>query len=288
MARPEAPLSPGLWLVATPIGNLGDMTERARLALASADVLCCEDTRRTGALLSHLGLERPRLLVINEHTEHGAIESVLSALGRSEIVVLVSDAGTPALSDPGAGLVRAALDAGHPVRPIPGASALTAALAVSGMDTSRAAFEGFLPRQGAERRRRLAEVGAERRTSVLFEAPHRIARTIADLAEACGADRRVFLAREMTKVHETFWRGTLAEAAEHLAGDEPRGEYVVVLAGAPEDDAGPGDDEIVAAVRRALAGGASRRDAVDAAASLTGAARRRVYELALADAEGAS
>lgn len=282
MASADAAIGPGLWLVATPIGNLADLTDRARTVLARADVVCCEDTRRTGALLSHLGIARPAMVVVNEHSEFGATETVLNALAAGAVVALVSDAGTPGISDPGALVVRAALDAGHEVRPVPGASALTAALSVSGLDVSRAVFEGFLPRHGPKRRERLADVASEKRTTVLFEAPHRIARTLAELAEVCGTTRPVCLAREMTKVHETFWRGSLGEALGHVTDSEQRGEWVVMLGGRAEEARSASDDDIRTALASRLAAGSSRRDAVDEVARALAVARRRVYAIALA------
>jgi len=284
MADRDRSVAPGLWVVATPIGNLADLTDRARATLARADLVCCEDTRRTGALLSHLGIPRPRMLVVNEHSERDAVETVLRTLAEGRVVALVSDAGMPAISDPGTLLVRAAIDAGHDVRPVPGASALTSALAVSGLDTSRVAFEGFLPRQGAKRRTRIDEIARERRTTVMFEAPHRIARTLADLVEACGAHRPVCLAREMTKIHETFWRGPLGEAPAMLGDGDPRGEFVIVLGGDSSEPEPASDDDIRAALDASIAGGSSRRDAVDEVAREMEVARRRVSDIALAAA----
>ena len=269
-----------LVLVGTPIGNLGDLSPRAVEALAAATIVACEDTRRTGRLFSHLGLPSPRWVVVNEHTEGTAAAALLDAIRAGAVVALVSDAGMPAVSDPGAHLVALAIDADLAVEVIPGPSAVLAALVQSGLTTSRFVFEGFLPRKGAERTARLAEVAAEQRTSVLFEAPHRLARTIDDLEATCGGDRRIVLARELTKLHEQVWRGTLAEAVAHIAAVEPRGEYVVVLDGAPER-ADATDDELLAALAEARAAGRSTRDAVAAIADGVGVAKRRVYDLAV-------
>ena len=269
-----------LVLVATPIGNLGDLSERAVELLRTCDVIACEDTRRTGRLLNHLGIAGTRMLIVNEHTEHGQIEEVLRRLDAGQTVAVVSDAGTPGLSDPGERLVRAALDAGHHVSTVPGPAAAIAAIVVSGLPTGRFVFEGFLPRKGAERTARLAHVAIEPRTVVLYEAPHRLRRTLTELAAVCGGDRPVVLARELTKLHEELWRGTLGNAVLHATSSEPRGEYVIVLAGAP---AAPPttpaviDEELAAA----LATGLSRRDAVDHVAAITGAGRREVYRRAL-------
>src|SRR5690606_1267921 len=221
-----------LVLVATPIGNLRDLSPRAADELAGADVVCCEDTRRTGKLLSLAGIERRPLVVVNEHTEARETPRVLERLARGQRVVLVSDAGIPGVSDPGERLVAAAVRAGHTVEVVPGPSAALAALVVSGLPTGRFVFEGFLPRKGPARRERIAAVAAEPRTIVLYEAPHRLARTLADLAAACGAERRVAIARELTKLHEEVWRGTLGDAVAWVGEREPPGEIVVVLEGA--------------------------------------------------------
>jgi 16S rRNA (cytidine1402-2'-O)-methyltransferase len=268
-----------LVLVSTPIGNLGDLPPRAVEALAGAALICCEDTRRTGKLLAHAGVRGVRMAVTNEHTEHGRIAEVLDLLAAGRTVAVVTDAGTPGISDPGERLVRAAIDAGHAVSAVPGPAAFTMALVVSGLPTSRFVMEGFLPRSGAERTRRLAEVAGEPRTVVLYEAPHRVARTVADLVAACGPDRHLVLARELTKLHEEVWRGTLAEAVAHLAASEPRGEYVVVLAGAPPAAAAD-DDAIRAALLDALADGESRSSAVATVVATLGVAKRRVYDIA--------
>jgi 16S rRNA (cytidine1402-2'-O)-methyltransferase len=269
----------GLVLVGTPIGNLGDLSPRAVEALGEADLICCEDTRRTGRLLAHAGVSGARLRVVNEHTEAAMEAEVVRRVAAGERVVLVSDAGMPAVSDPGARLVAAVVDAGLAVEVVPGPSAALAALVVSGLPTGRFAFEGFLPRSGAGRSARLAAVAADDRTTVLFEAPHRLAKTLAALVEVCGGGRAVVIARELTKLHEEVWRGTLAEAVARAGGDEPRGEHVIVLAGAPRP-AEAGDDAVLAALAAARAAGSSTRDAVAQVAADLGVARRRVYELA--------
>ncbi len=271
-----------LILVGTPIGNLGDLSPRAASALGAADCLCCEGTRRTGRLLDLAGITRRAgvpLVRVDDHTEAGQIGGVLDRLARGERVVVVTDAGTPGIADPGERLVRAAAAAGHVVEVVPGPSAAVAGLVASGLPTGRFAFEGFLPRKGSGRTARLAELADERRTIVLYEAPHRLARTLADLAGTLGGDRRVALARELTKLHEEVWRGTLAEAVEHCDAVAPRGEYVVVVDGAPEPDA-VGDDDVVAALAGRLAAGATRRDAVAEVADALGLPKRRVYDLA--------
>ena len=268
-----------LVLVATPIGNLGDLSPRAVEALAAADLVCCEDTRRTGRLLQHAGVRAPGLMVVNDHTEADAVERVLIRLRAGEKVVVVSDAGMPGISDPGERLVAAAVADGYPVEVIPGPSAALTALTGSGLPAGRFVFEGFLPRKGSSRTERLAALAGEQRTAVLYEAPHRVTRTLQDLAEACGPDRRVAVARELTKLHEEWWRSTLAEAVAHVSEVEPRGEHVVVLEGAPP----PGevtDEQILAALAHERAAGASTRDAVAAVAVSLGVPKRRAYDLA--------
>lgn len=275
-------MSGRLVLVSTPIGNLGDLPPRAVETLSRCSLICCEDTRHSGKLLSHAGISGVRLAIANEHTEAVRTDEVLDLLAAGHDVGVVTDAGTPGISDPGARLVRAAIDAGHVVSAVPGPAALVMALVVSGFDTSRFVFEGFVPRSGRERAERLAEIAAERRTIVLYEAPHRVARTITDLTAACGPDRRVALARELTKLYEEVWRGTLAEAAEHLATTAPRGEYVLVLEGAPTvSGADLDDDTIIAALHDEIARGADRRTAIANVMSTTGAPKNRVYDLAL-------
>lgn len=269
-----------LVLVGTPIGNLGDLSPRAVEALRAADAICCEDTRRTGRLLQHAGVDHRPLVVVNDHTEVRAIDGVLARLAAGERVAVVTDAGMPGISDPGERLVRAALDAGHQVEVVPGPSAAVTALVLSGLPAGRFAFEGFLPRKGSGRTARLADVAAERRTVVLYEAPHRVARTLAELAAACGPERRVSIGRELTKLHEETWRGTLAEAVAWAATHAPRGELVLVLEGAPPSSpAGP--DEVEAALRAQLAAGASARDAAAAVAGSLGVPKRAAYEAAV-------
>jgi 16S rRNA (cytidine1402-2'-O)-methyltransferase len=269
-----------LVLVGTPIGNLGDLPPRAVEALAAADAICCEDTRRTGRLLQHAGVERRPLIVVNDHTEVAAIEGVLARLALGERVAVVTDAGMPGISDPGERLVRAAVAAGHVVEVVPGPSAAVTALVASGLPTGRFAFEGFLPRKGSGRSARLLELAEERRTVVLYEAPHRLARTLADLADACGSGRRVAIGRELTKLHEEHWRGTLADAVAWVEAHPPRGELVVVLDGAPAPEAATTED-VEAAVRAALSTGASPRDAAATVARSLGVPKREAYAVAI-------
>jgi 16S rRNA (cytidine1402-2'-O)-methyltransferase len=269
-----------LVLVATPIGNLGDLSPRAVATMQQSSMILCEDTRHSGRLLSHAGISGVRLAVCNEHTETERAHDVLSLLDAGATVTLITDAGTPGISDPGSRLVRIVIDAGHTVSAVPGPAAFVMALVVSGFDTARFVFEGFLPRSGRDRAGRLAAIAAEPRTTVVYEAPHRVERTAVDLAAACGGDRAVAVARELTKIYESVWRGTLEEAVSHLGSTTPRGEYVIVLEGAPPRGE-VSDDEIRSALHLALAGN-SRKDAVAAVVGQLEVPKRRVYDLALA------
>ena len=271
----------GLWLVATPIGNLEDLSPRASAVLRAATVICCEDTRHSGSLLKRIGASPERLIVANEHTEHDAIEDVLSILGGGAVVAFISDAGTPAISDPGERMVRAAIAAGYPVHATPGPAAFVMAATLSGLPTSRIAFDGFLPRSGAERRERLTEVARERRTTVLYEAPHRLERTLVDLAEACGNDREVVLARELTKLHEEFWRGSLGESVKYARTVEPRGEYALILAPHATDEIDITDAMIREELANRTSRGLTKRDAIDEVTAALGVSRKRVYALAV-------
>jgi len=268
-----------LQVVATPIGNLADLSDRARAALAEADLVAAEDTRHTGALLKAMGLATP-LLSLHEHNESRRVPALLARLAQGERVALVSDAGTPLLSDPGYELVRAAIAAGFEVSAIPGPSAITAALAVAGLPTDRFCFEGFLPARERERRAALEALAHERRTLVFFEAPHRIAAALADSAAVLGPDREAAVARELTKAHETIYRGTLQELAARAATEAnfARGEITLVVRGAAP--AAPSVDEgllrrTVEVLSKELPPG--RVAAV--AAQLTGATRAAAYAL---------
>ena len=280
-----------LILVATPIGNLGDLSQRAVEVLAAADLIACEDTRRTGRLLQHAGITGASLVRVDQHTEDRASGRIVDRLAGGGMVAVVTDAGTPGISDPGERLVRRVLGEGFEVSVVPGPSAPVAALVVSGLPTDRWCMEGFLPRKGAARTDRLAELAVEERTMVFFESPNRLAGTLADrgmvrepgqTGQACGAfgaGRQVAVARELTKLHEEVWRGTLADAVSWVQ-HPPRGEVVVVVGGA-SPAAGAGDDRIRALVADARSAGASTRDAADEAARRLGVSRRRAYRLAL-------
>ena len=217
-----------LYLVATPIGNLDDMTLRAIHVLESVPLIAAEDTRRTLKLLTHFGLRRP-LVSLHAHNEARQLQTIVGRLEQHDIA-LVSDAGTPALSDPGVRLVSAAVAAGYPVVPIPGASAVLAALVSSGLPTNQFTFLGFLPRKRGELQRMIKDAGEAKRTFVFFESPHRVQKTLAIMASALGP-RSLVVAREITKVHEEFLRGTPATLLEHFAKSPPRGELTVVVAG---------------------------------------------------------
>ena len=268
-----------LVLVATPIGNLGDLSARAVEVLAAADVDACEDTRHSGRLLQHAGITDTRLMRLDAHTEDRATDDVLRRLGEGQVVAVVTDAGTPGISDPGERLVRRVVEAGYGVSVVPGPSAPIAALVASGLPTERWCMEGFLPRKGAARADRLAELAVEERTMVLFESPRRLAATLTDLAAALGDGRRACVAREMTKLHEEYVRGTLPELAD-WASQTPKGEVVVVVEGAPPADEAD-DARVRATVAEAIGRGASTRDAATEAARLLGVSRRRAYRLAL-------
>jgi len=279
-----------LVLVGTPIGNMGDLAPRGAAALAAADCICCEDTRRTGRLLQLAGIERRAgvpLVRVDDHTEAGRVDAVLERVRRGESVVVVTDAGMPGIADPGERLVAAAVAEGLPVEVIPGPSAVVTALVASGLPTGRYVFEGFLPRQGRDRTERIAEVASERRTVVLYESPHRLARTLADLAGACGPDRSAAVGRELTKLHEEIRRGGLGELAAWATETEPPGECVIVIEGAPP--AAPASSgSIDAAVRVALANGLSAKDAAARVAAEFGISKRVAYEAAVAASKGGS
>jgi 16S rRNA (cytidine1402-2'-O)-methyltransferase len=225
-----------LFVVATPIGNLGDLSPRALEALKSVAAICAEDTRHTRQLLGHFGLEKP-LIALHEHNEGDAAPPLVARLLAGESLALVSDAGTPLVSDPGFRLVRAAREAGIAVSPVPGASALIAALSVAGLPSDRFIFEGFLPAKGNARRERLAALVAEPRTLIFYESAHRIEDALEDAAAAFGGDRRAVLARELTKLFETVLDGTLVELAQRVRADanQRKGEFVLLVQGADED-----------------------------------------------------
>ncbi|HET6917368.1 MAG TPA: 16S rRNA (cytidine(1402)-2'-O)-methyltransferase [Acidimicrobiales bacterium] len=268
-------------LVGTPIGNLGDLSPRAREALGAAGVIFCEDTRRTRKLLSAAGIPTPRLVTMHQHNEAAAASEAVSLASAGIVVAVVSDAGMPGISDPGERVVMVAADQDVTVEVVPGPAAFLAALVGSGLPAGRFCFEGFLPRRGRERSQRLDQIASETRTTVVYEAPHRAVRTLQDLGSVCGTARRVCIGRELTKLHEEFWRGTLGGALEWAGAGEPRGEWVLVVEGARPDEAAAAEDEIMAALHRHLAAGETRKSAVDAVAAELCVPRRQVYQLAI-------
>ena len=266
-----------LYVVATPIGNLDDISPRACRVLDTVDLIAAEDTRRTRGLLSKFGIKTPTISC-HDHNEARQIPGLLGRLHRGESVALVSDAGTPLLSDPGLLLVRAAHDAGVPVVSVPGPSALVAALSVGGESTDRFVFEGFLPRRSGPRRSRLKNLARETATVVLYESVHRVRDTMADLLAQFGSDRRASIVRELTKLHESVHRGTLGTLAEQLGGEIPlKGEFVLVVAGGDEK-IGAGDEEILR-VFDLVSVEISNRTAVTLTAKILGVSRNRVYRL---------
>ncbi len=270
-----------LVLAATPIGDPADASPRLRALLAEADVVAAEDTRRLRRLTTALGVEiAGRVVSYHEHNEGSRTRTLVDQLVAGKTVVLVTDAGMPSVSDPGYRLVAAAVAAGVKVTAAPGPSAALAALAVSGLPVDRFCFEGFLPRKGGQRRERLRLLASEPRTMVFFEAPHRTAEVLSDMADLWGAERSAAVCRELTKTYEEVRRGTVAELAA-WAGEGVRGEITIVVEGASDLPRELTDDEIKDAVRAIEVTGSTRRDAVDAVAAQTGLPRRRVYNASL-------
>jgi 16S rRNA (cytidine1402-2'-O)-methyltransferase len=272
----------GLILLGAPLGNVADASDRLRQVLATADVVAAEDTRRLTRLARELGIVvAGRVVSYFEGNELRRTPELVDALSTGATVALITDGGMPSVSDPGFRLVRAALDAGVPVTAAPGPSAVTTALALSGLACDRFCFEGFPPRRAGERRSAFAALAGERRTLVLFESPHRVAATLADLAAALGADRSAALCRELTKVYEQVRRGTLGELAEHALTDPPRGEITLVVAGAPAAVERADDADLAAEVSDMEAGGTPRKAAIAAVAVQHGLPKREVYEAVL-------
>jgi 16S rRNA (cytidine1402-2'-O)-methyltransferase len=270
-------MSGTLFVVGTPIGNLGDVSERARETLAAVDLVAAEDTRRSGRLLARLGISKP-LVSFFEGNEERRTGELVERLRVGEDIALVTDAGMPGVSDPGFRLVRAAIDAGLAVTTVPGPSAAIAALVVSGLATDRFTFEGFLPRRAGERRARLAELADDVRTAIVFEAPGRVVALLTDALSALG-DRRVAVARELTKLHEEVVRGRISEALERFAEAAPRGEVVVVLEGASPGRIDVAD--VVAEARKLVGSGARKREAAAEVARRHGVSANDVYRALL-------
>jgi len=265
-----------LFIVATPIGNLEDLSPRARQTLADVSLIAAEDTRHTGRLLMHIGC-KTRLMALHDHNEEKAVAGVLAVLLNGESVALVSDAGTPLVSDPGFRLVRAAHEHGVTVSPIPGASALTAALSAAGIPTDRFCFEGFAPAKQAARKNWLENLRSERHTLVIYESVHRIAECLADMVDAFGATRAAFIGRELTKIHEQCVHATLGELQAQVANKTivEKGEFVIVVAGCADDHESPLE---IDRLLRALADRLSAKDAAKVAAEATGLKRNALYE----------
>ncbi|HLS47687.1 MAG TPA: 16S rRNA (cytidine(1402)-2'-O)-methyltransferase [Gemmatimonadales bacterium] len=273
-----------LYIVATPLGNLGDLTPRAAELLSTVPVVAAEDTRRTRGLLAHLGAS-PKLLSFHAHSTDGRTESLLEILAGGRDIALVSDAGTPVVSDPGAALVSSVREAGYAVVPIPGVSAVATALSVSGFEGDRYLFLGFVPRKGTARRRILAHAAGQEWPTVFFEAANRLVALLEDLADVAGADRPASVARELTKIHEEVRTDTLGHLAGHFTATEPRGEITVVLAGtgipeAPPDRSGEGAT-LAAAL---LEAGVSRRNVVEQLTTRLGIARNEAYRMVMEQA----
>lgn len=269
-----------LYVVGTPIGNLGDFSPRARETLAEADFIAAEDTRVTRGLLARFDIHKP-LLSYFEHNKLSRGETILARLRAGETCALVSDAGMPAVSDPGETLIAACAQEGLPVYVVPGPTAAISALAVSGLPTGRFTFEGFLSMNKRSRREHLAQVEGETRTMIFYEAPHKLRRTLGDLEKLFGPERKIAVVRELTKIHEEVWRTTLGEAAARYREQEPRGEYVLVVAGAerPVKEEPYSLEEAVELAQELLEAGASPSEAAKQAAQASGLRKAAIYKV---------
>ncbi|BAY40484.1 hypothetical protein NIES2111_48690 [Nostoc sp. NIES-2111] len=269
-----------LYIVGTPIGNLEDITFRAVRILQNVDLIAAEDTRHTGKLLQHLQVKTPQISY-HEHNRTSRIPELLEHLHNGKAIALVSDAGMPGISDPGYELVKACVEAGICVVPIPGASAAITALSAAGLPTDRFVFEGFLPAKGQQRREYLEALETESRTLIFYESPHRLRETLQDLAEVWGSDRQIVLARELTKLYEEFWRGSIEDAIAHYQQREPQGEYTVLVAGKPPSQTQLTEEQLKAELQQLISQGISRSQASRQLAKYTSLNRRQVYQLAL-------
>ncbi len=270
-----------LYLVGTPIGNLDDITMRAIKTLQSVDLIAAEDTRHTGKLLHHFQIETPQISY-HTHNSHARVPELLTQLQDGKSMALVSDAGMPSISDPGLELVQACIAANIVVVPIPGVSACTTALVASGLLTHSFIFAGFLATDSQLRRSQLEQLKIESRTIVMYEAPHRLVRTLQDLSQSLGTDRAIVLGRELTKLHEEFWRGNLSEAIAHYKDCAPRGEFTLVIAGLPVSDAQVWTEtQLKSELESIMSEGVSRSQASRQLAELTKLPRRQLYQLAL-------
>lgn len=269
-----------LYIVATPIGNLEDMTFRGVRILQTVNLIAAEDTRHTGKLLQHFQIKTPQISY-HEHNRQSRIPELLEYMAHGQAIALVSDAGMPGISDPGYELVIACIDAGITVVPIPGASAVITALSAAGLPTDRFVFEGFLPAKAAKRREYLESLQTESRTLIFYESPYRLQESLQDLATVWGGDRQIVLARELTKLYEEFWRGTIAEAIAHYSQREPQGEYTLVLAGNPPVHPQLTEEQLKAELLQIMTQGISRSQASRQLAKITSLPRRQLYQLAL-------
>ncbi|MFN6541045.1 MAG: 16S rRNA (cytidine(1402)-2'-O)-methyltransferase [Nostoc sp. EkiNYC01] len=269
-----------LYVVGTPIGNLEDMTFRAVRILQTVDMIAAEDTRHTGKLLQHFEVKTPQISY-HEHNRTSRIPELLEYLANDKAIALVSDAGMPGISDPGYELVKACIEAGISVVPIPGANAAITALSAAGLPTDRFVFEGFLPAKTQQRREHLESLQTESRTLIFYESPHRLQDTLQDLAEVWGSDRQIVLGRELTKLYEEFWRGTVAEAIAHYSQREPQGEYTLLVAGIPASQPQLTEEELKAELKQLISQGISRSQASRQLAKVTSLPRRQLYQLAL-------
>lgn len=275
----QEPVAGTLYLVGTPIGHLGDLSPRAKAVLSTVDVIACEDTRHSGQLLSSLNAQGQRLS-FHQHNTRTRLPQLLALLENAQSLAVISDAGLPGISDPGEELAAAARLAGHPVICVPGPCAATTALVSSGLPSGRFCFEGFLPAKGRERKARLKQITQESRTSVLYEAPHRLLQLLGELDALCGGDRAIQIARELTKRHEEQIGPDIATALEHFGTHRPQGEFTVVLGGASSaQSTAPSEQELLARLQDRLDAGRSARDAAKDLAQETGLSRRELYGL---------
>ena len=269
-----------LYIVGTPIGNLEDMSFRAVKILQSVDLIAAEDTRHTGRLLQHFQVTAPQISY-HDHNRNHRIPELLEKLHQGLAIALVTDAGMPGISDPGYELVKACIEAGIMVVPIPGASAVITALSAAGLPTDRFVFEGFLPAKGKERKERLDFLSSETRTIIFYEAPHRLRQTLQNLGEVLGTQRQIVLARELTKLHEEFWRGEIGGAIAHYTERQPQGEYTLVVAGILPELPELSEAELKAELQQLMAQGISRSQASRQLAKITSISRSQLYQLSL-------
>ncbi|MBJ46131.1 MAG: 16S rRNA (cytidine(1402)-2'-O)-methyltransferase [Acidimicrobiaceae bacterium] len=281
MATEETTREPALVVIGTPIGNLGDISERAIRELREVDLICCEDTRRTGKLLNLLNITpRPDFEVLNEHTEEKRANEILNRITAGLRVALVTDAGMPGIADPGQYLIKSAIDHEINLEIVPGPTAGIVALIASGLPTSRFVFQGFIPRKGVERQRRIEEIARDDKTTVIYESGKRIERTIEDLLNVCGDERGAIIARELTKMHEEIQRGTLRHLYTKMSDISTKGEFVLILSGFSEDHY-VSDSLLKEELQEIIGSGKSKRDAVKELTSKYQLSKRRVYDLSI-------